>query len=50
MKEKQDRNPSLVKIKDLVQSQEVEVFSQGGDGVLHCQGHLCVLDVDDIRR
>ena len=36
VKEKQDRDPSLVKIKESVQSQKVEVFSQEGDSVLYC--------------
>ena len=36
VKEKQDRDPSLVKLKESVQNQKVEVFSQGRDGVLHC--------------
>ncbi|KAF3671894.1 hypothetical protein FXO37_07780 [Capsicum annuum] len=50
VKEKQDRDPSLVKIKESVQSHEVEVFSQGGDGVLRYQGSLCVPGVDDLRH
>ena len=49
MKEKQDRDPSLVKLKESVKDQKVEVFFQGGDGVLHCQGRLCVPDVDNLR-
>ena len=36
MEEKQDRDPSLVKLKESVKDQKVEVFSQGGDGVLRC--------------
>ena len=50
VKEKQDRDPSLVKLKESVRDQKVEVFFQGGDGVLHCQGRLCVPGVDDLRQ
>ena len=50
MKKKQDRDPSLVKLKESVQNQKVEVFSQGGDGVLRCQGRLCVPGVDEFRQ
>ena len=28
----------------------MEVFSQGGDGVLRYQGRLCVLDVGELRQ
>ena len=34
VKENQDRDPSLVKLKESVRDQKVEVFSQGGDSVL----------------
>ena len=34
LKEKQDRDPSLVRLKEAVKDQKVEFFSQGGDGVL----------------
>ncbi|KAF3630204.1 hypothetical protein T459_31736 [Capsicum annuum] len=50
VKEKQDKDPSLVKLKESVQNQKIEVFSQGGDGILLCQGRLCVPSVDDIRQ
>ena len=36
VKKKQDRDPSLVKLKESVQNQKVKVFSKGGDGVLRC--------------
>ena len=36
VKKKQDGDPSLVKLKESVQNQKVEVFSQRGDGVLCC--------------
>ena len=50
VKEKQDRDPSLVRLKKSVKDQKVEVFSQGGDGVLRLQGRLCVPNVDDLRQ
>ena len=50
VKEKQDRDPSLVKLKESIQNQKIKVFSQGGDGVLRCQGHLCVSGVDKLRQ
>ncbi|WMV07831.1 hypothetical protein MTR67_001216 [Solanum verrucosum] len=31
-------------------AKRVEVFSQGGDGVLHYQGRLCVPKVDELRQ
>ena len=34
VKEKQDTDPSLLEQKGAVHNQKVEVFSQGGDGVL----------------
>ncbi|KAH0689512.1 hypothetical protein KY289_016870 [Solanum tuberosum] len=42
VKEKQDSDPILLELKGAVHQQRVEVFSQGGDGVLHYQGRLCV--------
>jgi len=36
VKEKQDRDPCLVKLKKAVKDLKVEVFSVGGDGVLYC--------------
>ena len=50
VKKKQDRDPSLVRLKESVKDQKIEVFSQGGDGVLRLQGRLCVLNVDDLRQ
>ena len=47
VKENQDSDPILLELKDAVHNQRVEVFSQGGDGVLRYQGRLCVLDVGD---
>ncbi|KAF3641435.1 hypothetical protein FXO38_14503 [Capsicum annuum] len=50
LKQKQDRDPSLVKLKESVKDQKVEVFSYGEDDVLRCQGRLCVPGVDDLRK
>ena len=38
VKEKEDTNPILHEPNGAVHNQRVEVFSQGGDGVLHYQG------------
>ena len=43
VKEKQDSNPIFLELKGAVNNQRVEVFSQGGDGVLFYQGRLCVM-------
>ena len=50
VKEKQDSDPILLELKGAVRNQRVEVFSQGGDGVLRYQGRLCVPDVGELRQ
>ena len=45
VKEKQESDPILLELKGSVNNKRVEVFSQGGDGVLLYQGRLCVPDV-----
>ncbi|KAH0655692.1 hypothetical protein KY285_030574 [Solanum tuberosum] len=45
VKEKQDSDPILLQLKGAIHQQKVEVFSQGGDGVFHYQGHLCIPNV-----
>ena len=50
VKEKQDSDPILLELKGAVHNQRVEVFSQGGDGVLRYQGRLCVPDVGELRQ
>ncbi|KAF3635743.1 hypothetical protein FXO37_25831 [Capsicum annuum] len=50
VKEKQDKDSSLVKLKESVKDQKVEVFSQGGDSVLRYQSRLCVPCVDKLRQ
>ncbi|XP_069143438.1 uncharacterized protein [Solanum lycopersicum] len=47
---KQDSDPILPKLKGAVHNQRVEVFSQGGDGLLRYQGRLCVPDVVELRQ
>ena len=50
VKENQDNDPIFLELKGAVHNQKVEVFSQGGDGVLHYQGWLCVPDVGELRQ
>ena len=50
VKEKQDNDLILLELKGAVHHQRVEVFSQGGYGVLRYQGRLCVPDVGDFRQ
>ena len=50
VKEKQDSDPILLQLKGVVHQQKVEVFSQGGDGVLCYQGRLCVPNVGELRQ
>ena len=47
VKEKKDNDPILLELKDAVHNQRMEVFSQGGDGVLRYQGRLCFPDVGE---
>ena len=48
--EKQDSDPILLELKNVVHNQRVEVFSQGGDGVLSYQGRFCVSNVGELRQ
>ena len=50
VKEKQDNDLILLELKGAVHHQRVEVFSQGGDGVLRYKGKLCVPDVGELRQ
>ncbi|WMV19470.1 hypothetical protein MTR67_012855 [Solanum verrucosum] len=50
VKEKQDGDPILLQLKGAVHHKRVEVFSQGGDDVLHYQGRLCVPNVGELRK
>ncbi|WMV57976.1 hypothetical protein MTR67_051361 [Solanum verrucosum] len=40
----------LLQSKGTVHQQRVEVFSQGGDGVLRYQGRICVSKVRELRK
>ncbi|XP_069154286.1 uncharacterized protein [Solanum lycopersicum] len=48
--EKQESDPISLELKGAVNNQRVEVFSQGGDGVLRYQGRLCVPNVGELRQ
>ena len=50
VKENQESDPILLELKGAVNNQRVEVFSQGGDGVLRYQGRLCVFYVGELRQ
>ena len=50
VKERQDNDPILLELKGAIHNQTVEVFSQGGYGVLAYQGRVCVLDVRELRQ
>ncbi|KAH0722549.1 hypothetical protein KY290_006570 [Solanum tuberosum] len=51
VKEKQaESDPILLQLKSAVHLQKVEVFSQGGDSVLHYQGRVCVPNVGELRQ
>ncbi|XP_070007721.1 uncharacterized protein [Nicotiana sylvestris] len=49
VKEKQFIDPALAQMKEAVLNNKTSAFSlSGGDGVLQCQGRLCVPDVDNL--
>ncbi|XP_070019891.1 uncharacterized protein [Nicotiana sylvestris] len=51
VKEKQFIDPALAHMKEAVSNNKTSTFSLGGgDGVLQCQGRLCVPDVDNLRE
>ena len=50
VKEKQDSDPIFLELKGVYHNQRVEVFSQGGDGVLRYQGRLCVPYVGEFSQ
>ncbi|WMV25596.1 hypothetical protein MTR67_018981 [Solanum verrucosum] len=50
VKETQDSDPTLLQLKGAIHRQKVEVFSLGGDGVLHYQGRLCFPNVGELRQ
>ena len=50
VKEKQNNDPVLPKLKVAFHNQGVEVFSQGGNGLLRYQGRLCFPDVGQFSQ
>ncbi|WMV32815.1 hypothetical protein MTR67_026200 [Solanum verrucosum] len=50
VKSKQDLDPILLELNELVLKKSVEAFSQGGYGVLRDQGRLCVPNDDGLRE
>ncbi|XP_069154632.1 uncharacterized protein [Solanum lycopersicum] len=50
VKEKQDTDSILLEHKGADHNQRMEVFSQGGDGVLRYQDRLCVPCVGELRQ
>ncbi|WMV46128.1 hypothetical protein MTR67_039513 [Solanum verrucosum] len=50
LKGKQDSDPILLELKGAVHQQRVEIFSQGGDCVLHYHGRLCVPNMGELRQ
>lgn len=50
VKEKQDRDPTLLELKTNVHKHKVMGFEQGGDVLSRYQGMLCVPKVDDLQR
>ncbi|KAL5573072.1 hypothetical protein UlMin_022669 [Ulmus minor] len=43
-------DPSIVKLKELVQEKKKVEFSMSPDGVLHCKGRLCIPDDDELKE
>ena len=50
VEEKKHSDPILLELKSVVHNHRVEIFSQGGGGVLCYQGRLCVPDVGELRK
>ena len=50
VKKKQESDPILLELKSAVNNQRVDIFSQGGDGVLRYKGRLCVPNVGELRQ
>ena len=50
VKENQKSDSILLELKSAINNQRVEVFSQGGYGVLRYQGRLCVPNMGELRQ
>ena len=50
VKEKQESDPILLELQNVVHNQRVDVFSQRGDGLHLFQGRLCVPNVGELRQ
>ncbi|WMV14103.1 hypothetical protein MTR67_007488 [Solanum verrucosum] len=50
VKAKQCLDTTVEELKEAVLRKSGEAFSQGGDGVLRYQDHLCVPNIDDLRE
>lgn len=50
VKTKKGLDPILVVFKEEALKKSIEAFSQGGDGVVRYQGHLCVPNMDDLME
>ena len=50
IKGSQELDPSIVKLKELVQEKKNVEFSMSPDGVLHCKGRLCIPYDDEFKE
>uniref|UniRef100_A0A1S4CLL1 Uncharacterized protein n=1 Tax=Nicotiana tabacum TaxID=4097 RepID=A0A1S4CLL1_TOBAC len=50
VKDKQDKDPYLVKLKEVVRNKEITDFTLGNDGALKLNDRLCMPDVDGLRK
>ena len=50
VEDKQNNDPMLLELTGAIHTQRVQVFSQGGYGVLCYQGRLCIPNVSELRH
>ena len=50
IKGSQELDPSIVKLKELVQEKKNVEFSMSPDGVLHCKVRLCIPNDDELKE
>ncbi|KAL5571283.1 hypothetical protein UlMin_020880 [Ulmus minor] len=50
IKGSQELDPTIVKLKELVQEKKKVEFSISPDGVLHCKGRLCIPDDEELKK